>query len=232
MCSLLMMNWLWRIKIMKIFIRAIFVSVIFLNFTCLTSGQEKQTKQQQVLQKIEQEKQIKEVREKEIEKQLGLNKENKTTSEFFWEKGIGLTTKNIAQKRDTSQYIWGGHIDCRGWAIKDELSFECDKTKVGDFIWQNWTNKKRGYITISGDSVDALSTMHIFIEPNKSGEWTIIERFARFQAVSRDSPYYIDDYPNIISVTRIERKNNISEWSYVFKDKSGKTSHPISNFLD
>lgn len=83
--------------------------------------------------------------------------------------GYELTTSNIAEKRSLSVYDAGGHFNCREYA-KD---VNCDFSKIRDFIWQHWQNKQRGYIRVTFDSVDAVSSSHIFIEPDKSGTWHI-----------------------------------------------------------
>jgi hypothetical protein len=157
--------------------------------------------------------------------------EMKTKNKFSEEKGIGLTTTDITQKRDMSLYIKGGHFDCRDFAEKDELSLDCDSKKARDFIWENWTKKKRAYLTISADSIDSTSTLHIFIEPNKKGNWTIAGRIARFHAISKP-PYYIDDLAEVVSVTRVENESMKDEWSLVYKDKSEKVVKAIFNFLN
>lgn len=47
-----------------------------------------------------------------------------------------------------------------------------------DFIWRHWQAKKRGYIRITFNSVDATSASHIFIEPDargvSQGTWKIV----------------------------------------------------------
>ena len=106
--------------------------------------------------------------------------QNKSTkgckAKLIFNKGE-LTTSDIAQKRDLTLYKNGGHFDCRTWAETQQGS--CDLSKLLEFVWQHWENKQRAYIRITGDSVDAVSTSHIFIEPSQDKTWHIAWRIVR-----------------------------------------------------
>lgn len=45
--------------------------------------------------------------------------------------------------------------------------------KIRDFIWQHWNEKRRGYIKMTTDMVDWVTTDHIFIEPDQEGQWHV-----------------------------------------------------------
>ncbi len=93
--------------------------------------------------------------------------------------GSELTTPDIAQGRDLSIYDAGGHFDC-GRASHRELfeRVQCI-AEARAFISQHWRQRRRGYIRLSQDSVDAHATAHIFIEPDAHGVWRIAWRMAR-----------------------------------------------------
>ena len=135
-----------------------------------------------------------------------------TPSERFYRKGGketktevvmdhgALTSADIAQRRDLSIYDDGGHINCRlgmvcysGEAAKDFGREQCQLPKLRDFVWGHWQTRKRGYIRVSFDSVDAVSTSHLFIEPDSDGKWHVAWRIARHN-------HEITDIPNIRSI--------------------------------
>ena len=111
-----------------------------------------------------------------------------TKAKIISEKGE-LTTSDIAQERGLSLYDSGGHFNCRSWIpAQDDPKPNCDIPKVRDFIWQHWENKQRAYIRITFDSVDAVSTSHIFIEPDQNGKWHVAWRIVRHLGEITDIP--------------------------------------------
>jgi hypothetical protein len=137
-----------------------------------------------------------------------------------------LITATVAQERDLSLYDDGGHSNCRAGMVRfrgespDDFKFAyCQILKARDFIWEHWQNKRRGYIRISFDSVDAVSTAHIFVEPNPEGAWHVAWRWVR------DSGE-IDDLPDLRSVERRQAKredveHKVGTLILVFRDKEG-----------
>jgi hypothetical protein len=132
---------------------------------------------------------------------------NETPSERFYRKGGketkadvyldhgALTTSGIALKRDLTIYDYGGHIDCRVGMVrysdetaKDVSKERCQLSKLRDFVWEHWQTKKRAYIRISFDTVDAVSTSHLFIEPDRDGQWQVAWRIARHTNEITDIP--------------------------------------------
>jgi len=132
-----------------------------------------------------------------------------------------LTAKDIAQKRTMASYADGGYFDCRGWVPKDEPRGTCDQKKIRDFIWRHWNEKTRGYIRVTYNSVDARSTSHIFIEPDKNDEWSICWRIVRWHAIPQLSNQ-ITEISKIVSIDRVQDKPKKGEWMIEFKNKSGK----------
>ena len=122
-----------------------------------------------------------------------------TKAEVFDDHGA-LTTSDIAQKRDLTIYDDGGHINCRLGMVRhsDEATNDfgregCQIPRLRDFVWEHWQSKKRAYIRISFDTVDAVSTSHLFIEPDRDGQWHVAWRIVRHLNE-------ITDIPNIRSI--------------------------------
>jgi hypothetical protein len=113
-------------------------------------------------------------------------KGGKTTKAEVISKDSELTTANIAQDRNLSLYDDGRHFNC--YLIYEGDDPECSIPKIRDFIWQHWQNKRRGYIRFTFGSIDAVSTSHIFIEPNVQGVWHIAWRIVRHSGEITDMP--------------------------------------------
>ena len=132
--------------------------------------------------------------------------------------GYELTTSNIAEKRNLSLYEAGGHFNCRDWIGRENSKdVNCDFSKIRDFIWQHWQNKQRGYIRITFDSVDAVSSSHIFVEPKKDGTWHIAWRIVRHNNI-------ITDIPDIVALEQAKPKKSDEEggtFVLVFKNVEG-----------
>jgi hypothetical protein len=117
--------------------------------------------------------------------------------------GRELMTADIAQARDMSLYDDGGHFDCRQHSFSDTSPRNCDLPKTRDFIWQHWQQKRRGYIRVTVDSVDTMSTSHIFIEPHDHGRWHVAWRVAQARGWG---PSVIRDLSYFVTVTRADSK--------------------------
>src|SRR5207253_10570138 len=101
------------------------------------------------------------------------------TSEFSYDKDGAWTTKNIIQSRDMTQYDQGGYFWGRsrfGGTFGNEKDKLEGEKKVRDFIWQHWTERKRGYIKFIFAGTDTSRTTHYFIEPNEKVEWVIVRK--------------------------------------------------------
>jgi hypothetical protein len=118
-------------------------------------------------------------------------------------------------------YEDGGYFDCREWLIKTPGSKACDEAKLRDFILRQWNEKKRSYVRVTYDSVDAMSTSHIFVEPDQKGFWYVAWRIARSHAI-RELDNQITDIEKIVSVQRVEDKPRKGDWALAFKNASGK----------
>jgi hypothetical protein len=162
-------------------------------------------------------------------KQTKIDETKNTKAEVIWKDNGELTTKDIKQRRDLTQYDEGGYFDCRHWIAEDEPRGICDEKKIRDFIWQHWTKKKRGYARITYDSVDAKSTSHIFIEPDEKGEWSVAWRIVRFHAIAQLNNQ-ITDVEKIVNVERFENKPKKGEWALVFKNRIGSVMETMPYF--
>jgi len=137
----------------------------------------------------------------------------------------GFTTNAIAGTRNLPLYDDAGHFDCREFtreAIYKRPKEE--KARIASamgnaraFIWEHWQSKKRGYIRITFNSVDATSTSHIFIEPDSSGVWQVTWRIVRHSNE-------VDDLPPIRIV---DRKNVDGEAVLVFHAADGEEEETL-----
>jgi hypothetical protein len=117
--------------------------------------------------------------------------------------GRELMTADIAQARDMTLYDDGGHFDCREHSFSDTSLRNCDLPKTRDFIWEHWQKKRRGYIRVTVDSVDTMSTSHIFIEPDSLGAWHVAWRVAQARA---NGPSVVRDLSAFTTVERVGSK--------------------------
>jgi hypothetical protein len=201
-------------------------ALFLLAFSTISSGQEPTPKQKEIFEEMK--KNLKEIREAN-EKEIGLGKLQEKRAaeskiEFFWQEGIGLTYKDLAQDRNLANYDDGGHFDCQDINYSPEklspekLLFPCDGAKIRDFIWQHWTEKKRGYLRESSDGIDHRATSHWFIEPNKENQWSVNKRTV-YCGVGGCS---INDWPQAILMEQIEDKDKSDKWILVLKSSKGK----------
>lgn len=128
------------------------------------------------------------------------------------------TTRDITQGRDMTQYELGSHFWCRTRPYGNEQDRLNGEKEVRDFIWQNWTEKKRGYIKFTCGGTDTSSTIHFFIEPNEKGEWTVARR--RIFQNSENEKTIKDDV--LVSIERIEPENTDTEWTLISRNKTGE----------
>jgi hypothetical protein len=143
----------------------------------------------------------------------------------FQAKDGGFTTNAIAETRNLSLYDDAGHFDCRRFT--GEATYKRpkeEKARIASamgtaraFIWEHWQSKKRGYIRITFNSVDATSTSHIFIEPDSSSVWQVTWRIVRHNNEVYDLP----------SIRIIERKNVGGEAVLVFNAADGEEQETL-----
>ena len=83
------------------------------------------------------------------------------------------------------------------------------------FIWEHWQKKRRGYIRVTVDSVDTMSTSHIFVEPNDRGPWHVAWRVAQARG---NAPSVVRDLSPFTTVERVDSK-------LAFKATDGSETH-------
>ncbi len=76
----------------------------------------------------------------------------------------------IFQNRDLSKYDFGGEVaGCFNYSSKE---CESEVEQARKFILNHWKNKKRGYVILLYSGTHGR-VRHVFIEPNKNGQWQV-----------------------------------------------------------
>lgn len=81
----------------------------------------------------------------------------------------------VKQKRDLSQYNFGGDVSSCGFVLTTEFA-KCLKEKKAarDFILNHWQEKKLAYLVYNVSGEDAGVEFHIVIEPDENGDWHML----------------------------------------------------------
>lgn len=137
----------------------------------------------------------------------------------FKAKEGGLATETITGMRNMSLYEDGGHFDCRVVTLvalkkpnEERARIASAMKRARTFIWEHWQLKKRGYVRLTFNSVDATSTSHIFIEPDSSGVRKVMWRIVRHNN-------RLDDVPTIRA---LEQKIVDGQAVLIFSSADGK----------
>jgi hypothetical protein len=147
-----------------------------------------------------------------------------TRTKPYLDKKNDLTIRNIAQGRPLNNYIDGGSFDCRkNWIkrlkVQGQIKGLCNENAIRDFLWDAWTQGKRGYIRANYFYIDASWTHHIFIEPDYAGKWRVRWRIVRASGISGAYDGVLDN-PEIVM---LEKTFTDSDWKLLLKDKLGRT---------
>jgi len=94
-----------------------------------------------------------------------------------------LTIEGVEQARDLSLYE---RVDL-GSVRNESASALADARR---FLWEHWISQRLGYLTLTGSSVDATSTSHVFIERDETGRWRVAWRIVRHNGLINDLPTY------------------------------------------
>jgi hypothetical protein len=82
---------------------------------------------------------------------------------------VSLDRATASETRDLALYDKIGPFELR---LLDAAPSK--KSQVSEFVWQHWTERRRGCAVITLYSVEGEpSTFHMFIEPDGSGQWHI-----------------------------------------------------------
>ena len=120
-----------------------------------------------------------------------------------------FTDEDLIQNRDLSLYeIRDEFSNCFNHGFGDSEFRNCQKQQfqARNFILKHWKEKKRGYIIYEWSGCDSGGRTHIFVEPDSSGEWSVILRSTgdyRYQNLEETKGYSVkykratsdDDYP-------------------------------------
>ena len=101
------------------------------------------------------------------------------------DKGL-LTVDGVEQGRDLSLYE---RVNL-GSVNESPSEFAEAFADARMFLWKHWSEQKLGYLTLTGSTVDATSTAHIFIEPDETSRWRVAWRFVRHNGLIHDLPTY------------------------------------------
>jgi|GEM_PF-6332351 hypothetical protein len=149
-----------------------------------------------------------------------------TKASVRYEKDL-LTAPDIEQGRDLSRYE---RLNVSN--PKPMFAYEMDGAQIfiaaRTFVWEHWRNQKLGYLTMTGSSVDATSTSHIFIEPDDTGRWRVAWRIVRHTGKIDDLPTYyavqwvrLTDWDKPGVPLRAEEKPDAAKHKLEFRDKCG-----------
>jgi hypothetical protein len=131
------------------------------------------------------------------------------------------TNQEIAGNRDLKLYADGGNF---GSTTLGQGAIQ-NITGLRDFIWSHWKEKKRGYVRLVISGTDNMVTLHIFIEPGRSGashvRWRGVNRWTEGAASRR----IVGDWSDAVVLERAqptERDRPGGDYVLVFKAKGLK----------
>jgi hypothetical protein len=127
--------------------------------------------------------------------------------------GSTLTVKDVSQGRDLHRYDKLVVTDVVPRTVKDK-GRETFLHQARNFIWSHWRVRMRGYLVLTGSSVDATSTSHVFIEPDDAGKWRVYWSIVRHKSE-------IDDLPTTYDL-RLTEENKLQ-----FRDVCGDWGDPF-----
>jgi hypothetical protein len=136
------------------------------------------------------------------------------------DKGL-LTVEGIEQGRDLNLYE---RVDLG--SVRNESASAYADARL--FVWERWSNRKLGYLTLTGSSVDATSTSHIFVERDETRRWRVAWRIVRHNGLIHDLPtYYAVDWvrpggwrkPGL--ALRVGEQPNPKKHELEFRDRCG-----------
>jgi hypothetical protein len=100
-----------------------------------------------------------------------------------------LTVEGIEQGRDLNRYE-RLDVSLPGPWPPGDIQSALTTVHARSFLWEHWRDKKPGYLTITGSSVDATSTSHIFVEEDEKGRWRVAWRLVLHIGHINDLPTY------------------------------------------
>jgi hypothetical protein len=99
-------------------------------------------------------------------------------------------------------------------------------SELREFVWNHWTQRKRGYIRLSMSYIDTTTTWHVFVEPTQTGAWHVtMLRFLHWYGVPGAARWEAIDEPDILAIERakpVQDDVHGGEDVLVLKDKDDK----------
>jgi hypothetical protein len=98
-------------------------------------------------------------------------------------------------------------------------------SQVRDFVWQHWTQRRRGYAVVTRYSREGeASLFHFYVEPDAGGIWQVVidgEHERTNRAVGKDLKRWRETSHCV--ARRVERLRNYEgEYYFHFADADGK----------
>ena len=124
--------------------------------------------------------------------------------------------EEVAQGRDLKLYDDGG----------DFYEMRLDAAKLNSlrtFIWDHWTQKKRGYARLGWGGMDTSGVYHIFIEPSEHGTMHILWRNISCWIGGDVVRWTLYDWEDIVALDRAKPgEQDYPGYILVFRAKGGK----------
>lgn len=111
-----------------------------------------------------------------------------------------VETRDLALYDDGGTFVVGYGLGAGTYLTEESPEYQEMKRTNEEarlFIWEHWTQRRRGYIRIVFQDADFSSAAHLFIEPNNQGTWSIAWRAVR------EKHKILDAHP-IVAVKRVE----------------------------
>lgn len=99
-----------------------------------------------------------------------------------------LTVPNVAQGRDLAKYDKVTLTEPARTVLQRQHSQVLAQAR--SFLFEHWRDHKYAYLKLTGSSVDATSTSHIFVEEDSKGRWRVAWRIVRDVGEVDDLPTY------------------------------------------
>lgn len=123
-----------------------------------------------------------------------------------------LTCAGLLGSRDLTSYDVLSSPAIGNGSIQEISRIQVAAESVArSFIWDHWQQRRRGYTVVSFSSVDAVSTNHVLVEPDRNGRWQIVYKIVRHSGI-------LDELPTIRQVRRVVRGRGPDEWITLSSD--------------
>lgn len=123
-------------------------------------------------------------------------------------------TANLVGRRDLTKYADGGHFKFKYFSLKpDERSK--DISSLAKFLVDRLEGKHLAYVRATFTGIDAGTTYHFFVEPDRGGRWAVTTKMAGWHALPNGDR--IVDFPRAYRLAKAEHDPNIIELKFFGK---------------